>query len=143
MQAVKSTPGGKLPRRFDELVALLPPRAIADDAAHDDMLAMIDRLMASGRLSKGQESYLETLVQLVEAYERKHHAIDLSGVSGVEMLRDLLDQHGMSAADLSRLLGVHASLGSKILNGDRALTIKHIRILAEHFQLNPSAFIDG
>lgn len=70
---------------------------------------------------------METLVQLVEAYERKHHAIDISDISGMDTLRFLLDESGMNASDLARLLGVHASLGSKILNGDRALTLKHVR----------------
>lgn len=40
-----------------------------DDVHYEDTVEMIDHLMASGKLSKGQALYLETLVQLVEAYE--------------------------------------------------------------------------
>jgi HTH-type transcriptional regulator / antitoxin HigA len=142
MQTIKTRKRSKLPGRFEDLVALLPPRAIDDDVQLENMIEMIDHLMASGKLTKGQESYMETLVQLVEAYERKHHAIDVSDISGLDTLRFLLDENGMNASDLARLLGVHASLGSKILNGDRGLTLKHVRKLAQHFKLDPSAFIE-
>jgi HTH-type transcriptional regulator / antitoxin HigA len=132
----------KLPERFEGLVALMPPRAIVDDVQLENVLEMIDRLMASGRLTKGQASYLETLVQLVEVYERAHHAIESADISGLDLLRHLLDEHAMSAADLGRLLGTHPSMGSKILTGRRALTVSHIRKLAEHFKLAPAVFLD-
>lgn len=58
-----------LPRSFEALVAEMPPQAIMDDVHYENTAGMIDRLMAAGKLSKGQELYLETLVQLVQAYE--------------------------------------------------------------------------
>jgi hypothetical protein len=66
----------KLPTRFGDLVRLVPPMAIRDDAYYTRVLLMIDRLMAEGKLTAGQELYLETLVQFVQAYETEHHAID-------------------------------------------------------------------
>ena len=53
-------------------------------------LEMIDRLMATGRLTRGQEIYLETLVQLVQVYEAAHHAIETSDLRGIESLEHLL-----------------------------------------------------
>ena len=53
-----------------------PPQAITDEVQYENTLDLVDRLMASGKLSRGQELYLETLVQLVQAYEAEHHAID-------------------------------------------------------------------
>lgn len=32
----------------------------------------------------------------------------------------------MNASDLARLLGVHAGMGSKILNDERAHTVNHL-----------------
>ena len=129
-----------LPKRFDELVALMPPRAIADDVALDNMIEMVDRLMVSGRLTKGQADYMETLVQLVQVYEAEHYPIQ--PVSGLELLHHLLEENGMSASDLARILGVHASMGSKILKGERSLTIEHVKKLAARFHLRADAFID-
>lgn len=132
----------KLPGRFADLVREMPPQAITDDVHYDNTLEMIDRLMANGKLTQGQSTYLETLVQLVQAYEASHHAIDTSGISGLASLKHLMAENGMNASDLARLLDVHTSMGSKILKGDRALTIVHVQKLAARFRVNPSVFID-
>ena len=44
--------------------------------------------------------------------------------------------------DLARLLDVHPSMGSKILRGERSLTVEHLRKLCERFKVNPRLFID-
>lgn len=131
----------RLPRRFEDLVRLLAPQAIADDVQYENTLEMVDRLMAAGRLTKGQEVYLETLVQLIEAYETREHAIETDGLSGLEVVRHLLAEHGMNASDLARLLGLHPSMGSKLLAGERSLTLDHIRTLSAHFGVAPAALV--
>lgn len=141
MPARKHDTQTPLPRRFDELVRLMPPRAIASDAQHRDSIEMVDRLMASGKLSKDQESYLETLVQLVQVYEASEYSIELP--SGIDALRHLLEQHDINASGLARLLGVHPSMGSKILKGERSLTVDHIMLLAAKFNVRPDTFMDG
>jgi HTH-type transcriptional regulator/antitoxin HigA len=133
---------GNLPGRFEALVALMPPQAIADDAQYENTVERIDALMAAGRLTAGQELYLETLVQLVEAYESAHHAIDTADLRGIDALKHLMAENGMSASDLARLLGVHASMGSKLLAGERSLTVGHIRKLADRFKVSPELFMD-
>lgn len=129
-----------LPGTFVELVALMPPQAIMDEVHHENTIEMIDRVMAAGRLTKGQELYLETLVQLVQAYEASHHAI--KPVKGIAALRHILAAHDMNASGLARLLGVHASMGSKILKRNRALTVPHIQRLAARFKVRPDTFLD-
>lgn len=133
----------KLPSGFRALLESMPPRAIRDDGELDRMLEMIDRRMATRKLTKGQELYLETLVQLVEAYEAHRHAIDTSNLTGLDSLQHLVEENGMSASDLARLLGVHVSMGSKILKGQRSLTVSHLRKLADRFRVRPDLFIDG
>ena len=132
----------RLPGRFEDLVRMMPPQAIADDVHYRNTVEMIDRLMANGKMTKGQALYLETLVQLVQAYEAAYHAIDMSGISGLDSLKHLLQENDMSASDLARLLGVHVSMGSKILRGDRSLTVDHLKILSSRFKVSPDIFID-
>ncbi len=141
MPAVKPSKRNPLPRGFDGLVRLMPPQAILDDVQYRNTVEMIDRLMAGGRLTRGQALYLETLVQLVQVYEDHHHAIDTEDLRGIDALKHLLDEHGMTASDLARLLGVHVSMGSKILHGDRSLTVDHLRKLSEHFRVRPELFM--
>ena len=102
---------------------------------------MVDRLMVPARLTVGQELYLETLVELVQAYEARQHPIETAGLSGIDALRHLLDENGMTASALARLLGVHPSMGSKILKGQRSLTVEHLRKLAERFKVRPELFM--
>lgn len=130
-----------LPSDYASLVALLVPRAISDDAQYENTLEMIDRLMATPDHTDDQRDYLETLVQLVEAYESREHAIRTDDLSGLDALRHLTDEAGLSASDLARLLDLHASMGSKLLAGDRALTVRHIRVLADHFGVRPDLFV--
>ncbi len=128
--------------RFEQLVAMMAPQAIQSEAQHQRTLLLVQRLMDRPKLTRGQSLYLETLVQLVQAYEAERHAIDVSDLNGVETLRYLLVEHGMSASDLARLLNVHVSMGSKILHGERSLTIEHVRKLADRFGVSAELFID-
>lgn len=59
---------------------------------------------------------------------------------GVALLRTLMDQYGLKAADLAQELGSRSNV-SNILNGRRALTVQHIKALAERFDLPAQAFI--
>jgi len=115
---------------------------IQSDVQLRNTIEMIDHLMQIPRLPKAQTDYLETLVELVEAYESKRHAIDLSGISAARMLKHILEQSGMSASDLARLLGMHPTMGSKILKGDRRLTWEHAKVLAARFKVAPALFMD-
>ena len=56
------------------------------------------------------------------------------------MIRSLLKERGMSASDLGRLLG-DRSLGHRVLTGERELSKAHIRVLADHFSLDPAVLL--
>ena len=135
--ATTSSANRKLPRSFKGLVAEMVPQAIMDDVQYENTVEMIDRLMAAGKLTNGQELYLETLVELVQAYEAKHYAIETADLDGIAALRHLLADSGMNASDLGRLLGVHPSMGSKLLKGERSLTVEHLRKLCGRFKVRP------
>jgi antitoxin component HigA of HigAB toxin-antitoxin module len=79
-----------LPGRFAQLVEMMPPQAIRSDAQYQKTLDMIDLLMARKKLTRGQELYMETLVQLVQVYEAEHYRIDTSDLRGIDSLRHLL-----------------------------------------------------
>jgi HTH-type transcriptional regulator / antitoxin HigA len=76
---------------------------------------------------------------LIEAYDARHNAIDFE-MAPLDVLRSLLDDHGMTASDLGRLLG-NRELGSKLLRGERQLSKQHIIKLADYFKLSPAAFM--
>ena len=131
-----------LPKTLKALVDEYIPTSISNEKEYDKALKLMDRLMGLSKLTKGQVTYLNTLCDLVQVYEEEHHKIDPSDISGLEMLKFLMEDRKMTATDLGKLLGGSSALGSKILTGQRNLTLDHVRILSKHFRVSPDIFID-
>ena len=128
-----------MPKDYQGLVMMFMPKAIHDQIDYENTVEVIDAL-AGHELSDEQELFLDTLSTLVEAYEDEHHALKTSGLSPVEALKFLMEEHGMTAADLGKLLG-ERTLGSKILRGDRKIGLKYAKSLAKKFRVDLSLFI--
>lgn len=132
-------PFTKMPTTFAGLCRLLPPRPIRDEADYDNAIDVLDALVGHD-LNQDQLDYVEVMTTLVGMYEDKHHAIDTSDFRGLDALKYLLEQNEMTASDLGNLLG-NRSLGSKILRGERELSKRHLRILAERFKVDAGLFL--
>jgi HTH-type transcriptional regulator / antitoxin HigA len=130
-----------VPKTYDQLLAMHPLRPIHNDVELAHATEMID-ILAGHDLNVDQADYLDVLSTLVEVYENTHDPIDAPAICGLDALRALLDDHGMSATDLARLLGVHRSMGSKLLKGERALTTRHLKMLSERFKVSVDLFLD-
>lgn len=80
---------------------------------------------------------LDTLGSLIALYEEEHYPI--SEVTGLEVLRFLMDEHGLTQSDLPEI----GSQGvvSEILNGKRELNVRQIRGLAKRFKVSPAVFV--
>jgi HTH-type transcriptional regulator / antitoxin HigA len=128
-----------IPESYAELVELFMVRPLHDEVDYHNALAVLDA-MAGYEMNPDQEDYFEAVATFVEKYEAEHYAIDAQDVTPVDLLRSLLEEHGLSESDLGRLLG-DRSLGHRILTGERELSKTHIRILAEHFALNPAVLL--
>jgi HTH-type transcriptional regulator/antitoxin HigA len=113
---------------------------IHNEADYKRTRDVVDTLILVENPTPSQAARLEVMLTLMEAWEAEHHQIDLAHVSPAEILKSLLEDHGMTASDLGRLLGSR-SLGSAILRGKRQLSKRHIQILCDHFRLGPSAFM--
>ena len=130
-----------VPKTYDQLLAMHPLRPIHNDVELDHATEMID-ILAGRDLNVDQADYLDVLSTLVEAYENTHYPLDDPAICGLNALQALLDDHGMSATDLARLLGVHRSMGSKLLKGERALTARHLQMLSDRFKVSADLFLD-
>jgi HTH-type transcriptional regulator/antitoxin HigA len=139
-KTVKPIPFAKIPKRYAQLVALFMPRPLHDQVDYQNALAILDAL-AGFPLNADQEDYFEAIATFVEKYESHHYAIDGTKMTPAQLIRSLMDEHKMTESDLGRLLG-DRSLGHRILNSDRSLSKTHIRILAEHFSLNPASLFE-
>jgi HTH-type transcriptional regulator/antitoxin HigA len=81
--------------------------------------------------------FLDTLGTLIHAYEERYYP--MPSVSGAEVLRYLMEEHGLRQADLPEV----GSQGvvSEILNGKRELNVRQIRELTKRFHVSPAVFI--
>lgn len=122
-----------------ELVRVFPLEHIRDDAHLDAALSVIDRLIDKPERSEAEEAYLLALTDLVETYEDAH--VIIPEVSGVAMVRHLMEENGLMQTDLAPLFG-SASIVSEVLSGKRRLALSHIERLSEHFGLPADVFID-
>jgi HTH-type transcriptional regulator/antitoxin HigA len=128
-----------IPRTYTELFNMHMIRPIHDKIGYDNAIEILDA-MAGHKLNVEQEDYFEALSSLVEVYERQH--VPAPKVSGLNLVRHLLEANDLSAADLSRLLGRDRSLGVRILSGERQLTVAHIKKLVGRFGIPAQAFIE-
>ena len=127
-----------LPGAFEELCALHLPRTIRDKVDYQNTAEIVDRLAVLDRRTRGQEEYLETLTQLIEAYDSRNFQV--AAAAPLDAIRFLMDAHDLSASAIGRILGSR-SLGAAILRGDRQISKKNALALAAHFKLNPGVFI--
>ncbi len=129
----------QLPTTFDGLIKLHAPRPIHDEIGYKNTVEMVDAL-AGHRLNKDQEDYLLLLSALVERYEADTLP-KRPRVTGLAMLRYLLDENELSGEDLAKLIGVDRSVAYRILKGERGLTTEHIKALCERFEVPADLFI--
>jgi HTH-type transcriptional regulator/antitoxin HigA len=128
----------RLPNDYAGLCWVLMPRPIHDKVEFQNVTEITDA-MAGRKLTSDQEDYFDLLCRLIEDYEKER--IDPPKVTALEALQHLLEAHGMSAADLARLLGVHRTLGAMLLRGERKLTLNHVRTLSRQFGVSADVFL--
>jgi len=134
----------EMPKTFIELNALLPLRPIGDRIDLENAYEVMDRLAVIEKPTKDQRDYLDTLVILTESFDKEDNQSALTAadkVTGVELLKYLMDNTKMTQAALAKTLGVSEGAASMILKGERSITAQHARTLGKRFKMNPGAFI--
>ncbi len=107
------------------------------DAAVERLNALVDDVGDNPKDPRYR--FIETLSVLIEAYDREHH--DLPDASGIEVLRFLMEEHGLAQKDLPEI----GSQGvvSEVLRGRRRLNVRQIQALAARFGVDPGVFLDA
>ncbi len=105
------------------------------DAAVERLNALVDEIGDNPKDPRYR--LIETLSVLIEAYDREHHS--LPEASGVEVIRFLMEEHGLTQKDLPEI----GSQGvvSEVLAGHRTLNVRQIQALTQRFGVDPGAFL--
>ncbi len=138
-KAGPATPGGSDPP-YLALIRRFPLRPIRSEAELDAASEVVDDLTDRGDLSPSESDYLDVLGDLVEKYEDRH--VEMPHVSDAAMLRSLMDETGVTQADVVRGTGISKTVLSLVVNGKRDLTRDHIGVISKFFGVNPSSFLN-
>jgi HTH-type transcriptional regulator / antitoxin HigA len=84
-----------------------------------------------------QVKAIELLTLLIERYEEEHYTVPEA--SPADVLRFLLERHGLKQRDLADELGGE-SVVSEVLSGKRKLNTTHIEALSRRFHVSPAVF---
>jgi HTH-type transcriptional regulator / antitoxin HigA len=129
----------RLPKTYSGLVALHMPRPIHDKVAYANAVEVVHAL-AGHKLNHDQDDYLALMAKLVEDYESENIP-EPKRASGIESLKFLLEEHGLTADDLGEIIGVNRSIAYRILKGARNLTADHVKKLAARFAVSADVFL--
>lgn len=112
-----------------------------NESEHAKLLVFVETLMKLSRQKKDKRitSLLQLVAKNIEEYET--HRYPSTPLSPIEMLEFLIEEHHLGQGDLPEIGS--QSLVSKILSGERQLTVEHIQQLSRRFGISPSVFIES
>ena len=113
---------------------------IRNDADYERVVAFMNSLLDVVGDDEAHElaDLLDLVGGLVEDYEGTRHVIP--DAAPHEVLRFLLDQHGLTQTDLAAEIGGQ-SVVSEILSGKRAINARQAKALAARFGVSAVAFL--
>jgi HTH-type transcriptional regulator/antitoxin HigA len=131
------------PAKYGKLLSKTLPKRIESDEEFDRMVDVMERLsraISKGTASPEDEALHDLLALLVKEYDDRVYP--LPKPDPVRMLRYLMEKRGLRAIDLTPIFGAR-SIASLVLSGKRELSKKHIRKLAEFFNVSPALFLEA
>lgn len=133
---------GQMPKDYAGLCRVHAPRVIRDRVDYDNTMEIVEAMVLhAAAFTADQRDYFELLTQLIEEHDAAE--IKWPKLKPESLLKHLLAERNLTAADLSRVLGASRNLGAMILRGERRLTLDHIHRLAKFFKVSPALFVNG
>ncbi len=110
---------------------------------YDELMELADELVED---YEKNHTLIELLLPVIHKYEEeadefKEFKKDIDAIDpAIAMLRVIIDQHQLTYSDFKNEIG-GKSLVSMILNGERSLTLSHIKALSLRFGIDKAMFI--
>lgn len=123
---------------YQALLRKVPPKVIRtekENEAYTQVLYELDQ--RSKTLTPAEQQLAELLTLLIEDFEEKRYR--LPRAKPLEVLRFLMQQHGLLQKDLADVFGT-PSIVSEVLHGKRELNKEHIARLSARFHVSPELF---
>ncbi|MBV1908904.1 MAG: helix-turn-helix domain-containing protein [Kangiellaceae bacterium] len=116
--------------------------AIDSPKNHQDYLTLLNNIEDAIELVSNREnSPLTGLISAMAVSAQKYEKAQIEALDGggLSALKYLIKLHGVRQSELKEI----GSQGvvSEILNGKRALTLRHVRELSKRFSVSPNVFV--
>ena len=126
-------------KKYGRVLSRELPRPIRSDRELERAITRLEDLDERDEsLSPEERELAELYTSLIEAYEDKRYPVPHAAPH--EFLRALLEDRGLSQADIAPLLGGRGH-ASEILSGKRSISKAQAKNLAAHFGLSVEVFI--
>jgi HTH-type transcriptional regulator/antitoxin HigA len=116
----------------------MEPKVLKNEKEHKEALKRIEALWSAPKNSKQSED-LELWAALVEAYEEKHHVIQVP--DPVEAVKFRMEQLGLKPTDLAKYLGGRGRV-SEVLNRKRSLSVSMMRSLYQNLHVPAESLLE-
>lgn len=113
-------------------------KVIGSEKQYNSYCKALETLVFSKSKSKSDKEEIALLNLLIEKWDEQQNKF--AGLDPVQLLKSLMKDHKMKSYQLAGLLEVSEGLVSDMLNYKKGFSKETIRIVAEYFKLNQSAF---
>ncbi|MBP0016753.1 MAG: transcriptional regulator [Cyanobacteria bacterium SBLK] len=124
--------------RYLELLKTFPPRPITSEEELIETQNRVDRLLDSKEFTRDDKDYLNVLGTLIYEYEQKQDIVP--DIYGVELLKSLMEEMGLSKSDLVPIFKTE-EIAADILDEKQPLTMQQMEELADFFHVSLSLFL--
>jgi len=125
------------PAKYRKLVAKAMPCVIETEVENERLLAIVEPMMRRD-LSPEETKLFDLLVKLIEDFEERPYPMGQS--SPTATLQFLMEQRGLCQRDIVHLFN-SSGVASEVINGNRAISKKLAKSLADFFHVSPDLFI--
>jgi len=125
--------------KYSELLSQYQPKLIRTEEDNERALAVVEELMHRPNRSPEENELYDLLIALIEKFEYEFYQPSSQSNSS-SMLEFLMEQQGISIAELANLVGSE-TLATEILAGNTSLSIAQVKALSQLFKVDPSVFI--
>ena len=123
---------------YAALLGKVSPRVVRTEEQNEGYIAALYELERRYKQwSEAERELADLLTLLIEDFEEKNYR--LPKASPIEVMRFLMEQHGLKQKDLADVFGAQ-SIVSEVLSGKRELNKQQIRRLSERFHVSPEVF---
>lgn len=124
---------------YRALVSETEPQVVHDESLNERFIARLRELDRRwDALSPDEKKLHELLVLIIQDFERRTYQV--RAATPIEVIEELMEANGLRQKDLVGVFPTE-SVVSDVLSGKRALTVEHIKRLAERFNVSPAVFI--